>query len=241
MTSTSIYQPLKAPTYLYIKQHSITKLKYFGKTALQNPYQYNGSGKYWTDHIKKHGMEHIKTLWVSEPYLDTSIKEIARHFSIENNIIESKEWANLMLENGLDGGDTVSRKIWITDGIVDKYHNIDTMIPSGWIRGRSNCIFNDSNTQSEFGKRPKPEKTLEEKHDIAMRGVQTKKKQGIHMGFAYGNLNPSKRISNRIERKIKALNRPMIICPYCNKEGQQSPGMYRWHFDNCKLRINDEN
>ena len=35
----SIYQP----TWLYVKQHPVTGLKYFGKTT-QNPYRYKGSG-----------------------------------------------------------------------------------------------------------------------------------------------------------------------------------------------------
>lgn len=101
MSSKSIYTPIK-PTYLYIKQHSITGLKYFGKTT-QNPYKYQGSGTYWTHHIKKHGKKYIKTIWVSDLYYDTSISEIALHFSIENNIVESDDWANLIFENGLDG------------------------------------------------------------------------------------------------------------------------------------------
>ena len=108
MTSTSIYQSIK-PTYLYIKQHSITKKKYFGKTT-RDPYTYNGSGPYWVRHINKHGKEHIVTLWVSELYYDTSIIEVALKFSADNDIVESKEWANMKLENGLDGGDTWSGK-----------------------------------------------------------------------------------------------------------------------------------
>ena len=103
MTSKDIYTPIP-PTYLYIKQHSITKLKYFGKTSQLDPYKYIGSGTYWKLHIKKHGKEHIETLWVSELYQDTSIVEYALHFSLENNIVESNDWANLKPENGLDGG-----------------------------------------------------------------------------------------------------------------------------------------
>jgi hypothetical protein len=101
MTSTTIYTAID-PTYLYIKQHSITGLKYFGKTT-GNPYTYNGSGKRWKSHIKVHGKKHIKTIWVSEPYTDTSIVEVALKFSIENDIVKSKEWANIDPENGLDG------------------------------------------------------------------------------------------------------------------------------------------
>lgn len=42
------------PTYLYIKTHQITGLKYFGKT-INNPYRYYGSGIYWLRHLKEHG------------------------------------------------------------------------------------------------------------------------------------------------------------------------------------------
>lgn len=103
MTSKTIYQPI-TPTYLYIKQHSITKKKYFGKTTSKDPYKYKGSGEYWNNHIKKHGRKHIVTLWVSDLYYDTSIVGIALKFSADNNIVESKEWANLEPENGLNGG-----------------------------------------------------------------------------------------------------------------------------------------
>ena len=96
------------PTFLYIKQHSITGIKYFGKTT-KDPYKYNGSGKHWKRHIKKHGSEHIKTIWVSEPFIDSElISEYALTFSKEHNIVESKDWANLMEENGLAGGCTCS-------------------------------------------------------------------------------------------------------------------------------------
>ena len=76
---------------------------YFGKTTKPDPYKYHGSGTYWTRHIKKHGKEHIITLWVSDLYFDTSITKYALHFSYENAIVESKDWANLIPENGLDG------------------------------------------------------------------------------------------------------------------------------------------
>lgn len=116
MTSTNTYTITESqrenfkPTYLYIKQHSITGLKYFGKTVSKNPISYKGSGKYWKKHIKKHGKEYIETLWI---HLFEDIDELvsfALFFSEEFDIIESKEWANLMLENGLHGMDSETSK-----------------------------------------------------------------------------------------------------------------------------------
>jgi len=90
-------------TYLYIKQHKDTGLKYFGKT-IKNPLLYSGSGKHWKRHIKKHGEENVETVWYQLFTDKEELIEYALNFSKENNIVESKEWANLKEENGLDGG-----------------------------------------------------------------------------------------------------------------------------------------
>jgi hypothetical protein len=91
------------PTRLYIKK--LNNYYYFGKTSNQNIELYHGSGVVWKKIIKKHGKENIKTLWVSDWYYDADeIRQVALHFSEENNIIESLKWANCKLEDGLDGG-----------------------------------------------------------------------------------------------------------------------------------------
>lgn len=89
--------------YLYVKQHSITKLKYFGKTEKLDPFKYLGSGSYWQKHLKKHGKEHIETLEIWGFDDQELCTEFALKFSKDNNIVESDEWANLIPENGLDG------------------------------------------------------------------------------------------------------------------------------------------
>lgn len=90
------------PTYLYIKTHNQTGLKYFGKT-IKDPFEYNGSGTYWLRHLEKHGYD-ITTSIVGY-YTDKQLcKETAIEFSKSQNIVESKDWANLCDENGTDGG-----------------------------------------------------------------------------------------------------------------------------------------
>lgn len=89
--------------YLYIKQHIISGLKYFGKTVRNNPYSYLGSGTHWRRHINKHGKEHVITCQVWEFESQEECTNFALEFSLANNIVESKEWANLREENGLDG------------------------------------------------------------------------------------------------------------------------------------------
>lgn len=120
------------PTYLYVKQHKKTGLKYFGKTTKKNPVKYQGSGKYWKLHLKNHGND-IETLWYYLFNDKEQLVEYAIKFSIENNIYESSEWANLKLENGLDGGHlgvprTEETKKKLSKANLGKIHNEDTKL-----------------------------------------------------------------------------------------------------------------
>lgn len=91
------------PTYLYIKTHNKTKLKYFGKT-IKNPNKYKGSGQYWLRHLDKNGNDVLTE--ILGYYTDKSeCLNAALEFSAKYNIVESNEWANLRVES-LDGGDT---------------------------------------------------------------------------------------------------------------------------------------
>lgn len=90
------------PTYLYIKTHNKTGLKYFGKTTAKDPYKYRGSGVYWTRHIKTHGYD-VSTEIIGYYQDEQECLNVAKHFSIENNIVKHSVWANLK-EETLDGG-----------------------------------------------------------------------------------------------------------------------------------------
>lgn len=93
------------PTRLYVKEHSVTGLKYFGKTIALDVEKYNGSGKYWKRHISKYGINHVRTVWTSEWfYSKEDINEFALAFSEIFDIVKSDKWANLKEENGCDGG-----------------------------------------------------------------------------------------------------------------------------------------
>ena len=88
-------------TYLYVKTHSITGLKYFGKTT-KNPFKYPGSGVHWKRHLRKHGKEHTTEVIAEFEDLE-ECEKFALEFSHKNNIVESSAWANLIPENGKDG------------------------------------------------------------------------------------------------------------------------------------------
>ena len=73
------------PTYLCIKTHAITGLKYFCKTTKKGYNSYPGSGLYWRRHLKEHGWSFTTELL---------------------GFYTNKEESNAIIENGLDGGAT---------------------------------------------------------------------------------------------------------------------------------------
>lgn len=108
------------PTWLMIKRHSITGLQYFCKTTrgtLADAIKYHGSGLRWKKHISKHGREFVTTEWISLFYDKDECLAYAVQFSEDNDIVASNTWANLVIETGLDRGesrpmpDTVRKKI----------------------------------------------------------------------------------------------------------------------------------
>lgn len=101
MSSENIYTNFK-PTFLYIKQHTITGKLYFGKTTKNNPELYTGSGTYWLRHLKKNG-SNITTLWFCLFLDQETLTSFALSFSKNNDIVKSNDWLNLQDENGIDG------------------------------------------------------------------------------------------------------------------------------------------
>ena len=88
--------------YLMIKTHNKTGLKYLCKTEREDYEKYYGSGKYWRRHLKQHGYD-ITTEVI---FSSNNIEEFSNYciqYSIEYDIIDSSEWANLIIETGKDG------------------------------------------------------------------------------------------------------------------------------------------
>lgn len=98
---------LSQPVFLYIKEHNITGLKYFGRTV-KDPQHYQGSGLMWCNHIKKYGYD-VTTKVIGTYYDEETLQRDALNFSVENDIVASKEWANLVPETGLVGVPAGSR------------------------------------------------------------------------------------------------------------------------------------
>jgi hypothetical protein len=235
MTSTNIYTSIK-PSYLYIKQHSITGLKYFGKTCNKDPYKYPGSGTHWTRHIKKHGKEHVVTLWVSELYRNTSIKEHALQLSKENNIVESKEWANLKPENGLDGGDPgILGRQKISNCLTGRTASAETRAKlSASRKGKTLSAETrakmSASTKGRIQSKEWTENSAKSRIGLT-RSIETKSKMSISA------IGKPKSESHRLNVSIALNGVPhrKVTCPYCPKIGGVS-AMTKHHFDNCKYK-----
>lgn len=101
-------------TYLYIKQHTVTGVLYFGKTTQMGKAfgRYIGGGRYWNNHLRKHGKEHVETLWYCLFTDRDELVKFATMCSDQWDIVNAKNengkkiWANEKPENGLDGGFT---------------------------------------------------------------------------------------------------------------------------------------
>lgn len=90
-------------TYLYLKTHRVTGLKYLGKTT-QDPYKYKGSGLRWTRHLAKHGND-VSTLILFESEDKQQIKNQGQYYSNLWNVVNDQSFANMRPETG-DGGNT---------------------------------------------------------------------------------------------------------------------------------------
>lgn len=200
--------------YLYVKQHSITNLKYFGLTQKEDPYSYMGSGKYWVAHINKYGKQFVKTieLWKFENQEEAT--KFALQFSEQNNIVESKEWANLINETALHNcgvsgyKHSEEAKIKISLSAKNRKHSEETKLKiSNSIKGKPSPLIGVKHTKERI-----------EKHRQSLLGRK-------HLQETKHKMSESAK--NRAKIKIQ--------CPHCNKVGS-GPVMNRFHFSNCKSK-----
>ena len=228
-------------THLYIKTHNETGLKYFGKTIKSDPSNYTGSGIYWLQHLKKHGNN--VTTEVIGSFEDLSkCSEKAISFSIENNIVQSKEWANLVIEDGI--GQSPINTRWVTDGSNEiRILKTDTL-PLGWREGRKDSItwLFKYNNPMQGKKSPNRGKKLTEDQKLLI-GLLTKK--GMESPAVKEKMckprKPFKRknsynVSNRLLERGQHPSQTKISCIHCHKE-MSLTNFNRWHGNNCRERF----
>jgi hypothetical protein len=94
--------------FLYIKTHKPTGMKYLGQTK-RDSFTYPGSGQEWLKHLKEHGKD-VYTEILGEFDSIQELEKMGRYYSLLWNIVESSEWANLMIETGHGKGWTKGKK-----------------------------------------------------------------------------------------------------------------------------------
>lgn len=121
---------------LLIKTHSVTGLKYLCKTVKEDYISYKGSGKYWCNHLEKHGRE-VKTEVLYESSCLVEFSRVCVEYSTKFNVVESEEWANLIPENGLDGGD---RWKFLDDEHKERVREFQRKKTKGVARSLEHCV-----------------------------------------------------------------------------------------------------
>ena len=198
-------------TYLYHKRHLVTGLNYFGKTT-QDPYKYKGSGLHWKRHLAQHG-KNVETVqvWAFE---DLNVcKQFAIDFSIRHNIVESKDWANFVVENGVDGQSPGFKNTSLSE--YNRLYNKDRKNKPGYVPNRlgtkDTAETIEKKKQSHLGKKYGPMSAERYRQHLAM--IQkTNSSRSINLK---GTKNPmyGKLVSEETKDKLK----------------KQTSGKYWWH------------
>jgi hypothetical protein len=221
------------PTYLYIKRHSVTGLLYFGKSSRSEKQflKYVGSGKLWSPHIKKHGIEHVETLWYCLFFDEDDIKEFALMCSTMWDIVNSDQWVNLKPEDGLEGG-----------GVLGLKHNVVNL------RGpdseetkakKSAALKNRSRSEEDKQKMRKPKGPMSEEgkriRSIAGKGNQLGIPKTVEQKAKISASLKGRTYKPRVSKGPRG-PQEMLTCPHCGKVGGKG-AMKQWHFDKCKTRL----
>lgn len=197
--------------YLYLKTHNITGLKYLGKT-IQDPHKYNGSGKYWLRHLEKHGYD-VTTEILFQTEDKEEFKEKGLYYSKLWNIVESRDFANLVYEQGEGGIAGASRPEWVREKIR-KAH-------TGKKASRKTRLI-----LSESHKGIKLSKETRKKMSEAHKNISDETRQKL------SKINSGRKFSDEHKRKISESNKKKKhTCPKCGKSGGYSP-MIQWHGKN---------
>jgi hypothetical protein len=223
---TYLYEELKVPTRLYIKQCSHCRLKYFGKTSRKEIEKYIGSGKRWKNHLKKYNANSMH-LWNSDWYYDTSISRFALKFSKMNKIVESKNWANLKVEDGLEGGwDNI---VWDNERRMNKSlqrKNMNTLVDKD-----GNTFFGYMTEIDYINVFPTRYNKVYVRDINGNEFTVEKNDKRFQTGEIFGLNKGKKGLADHLNKR----NEICIYCGFVSTKGN----IVRWHNENCKEKPNE--
>lgn len=210
--------------YLYVKTHNKTGLKYLGKTVSKDPHSYPGSGTVWRRHLNKHGYDYTTEILLETDNAE-ELKEQGVYYSNLWNVVESAEWANLMIEQG-DGGDTSASLAF-----QEYVRNRKPLV------GEKNPFYGKTHTEET-------KTLLAEKASQQWKGVPKSEEHKRNIATA----NTGKVFTEERKQKISLACKGRIpynkgkpaekfVCKHCGKEVGGASNFKRWHGDNCKDKL----
>ncbi len=208
--------------YLYLKTHNITGLKYLGKTKCKDPHKYQGSGKLWKRHIKKHGYN-VTTEILFESDDPDKIKEKGLYYSNLYDVVSSNDFANLKEESGDGGWEHCNLNLSVLEGRRKRMLENNPFIGKKHTE-ESKVKIRDKRKLQVIGKRKEETKEKIKKSLIGHEVSDNTKKKISEKLIGKKQLHSKKRANT------------IVCCPHCDKEGKKII-MYRWHFDNCKENL----
>ena len=138
--------------YIYCIINHITNQRYIGKTehSVQTRFQRHksnalrGDDTYLYRSMRKYGVDNFSIDLVETTTEDlVNLREV---YYIQSLLPEFN------MTTGGDGGSTTHSRMWVNNGVENKYILKEDKIPEGFTKGRL-CKFNDPLFQSEMGKR----------------------------------------------------------------------------------------
>lgn len=213
-------------TYIYIKE-SPKGLKYLGKTV-RDPYTYLGSGTRWKLHLKKNGYTHkdLTTTILYETTDKEKLTEVGLYYSKLFNVVESKDWANLMDEKGDGGGSMAGKKHKESTKKLQAMSKIGDLNPAK----RPEVIAKIR--ESKLGVKHSEESNRKRSKTLSGRKRPVEVVEKIKKGLTGRKLSNSHIESLKGPRKPYG-KQPTSKCKYCGIEGGRN-SISRWHNENCK-------
>ena len=86
-----------------IKTHNVTGLKYLCVSTKADYNSYCGSGVKWRNHLQYHGFDFSTTVLYESQNRNEIFRAVCLYYSNLYDVVNSDEWANLILEDGNTG------------------------------------------------------------------------------------------------------------------------------------------
>ena len=175
--------------YLYVKTHNKTGLKYLGKTSAPSPHEYTGSGKYWLNHLRKHGFDYSTEI-IKECSSNEEVAYWGLYYSNLWDVVYAKSesgkklWANERPESGNGGCNSEIAK-----------KSLETRIKNGtYLNGIKKAASPESREKANQTKIRNG--TQENSPEVIAKIKETKKRNGTDKNF--------KNLGNTPEAREKA-------------------------------------